>query len=62
MNAALAGAGYLIGRFKFWRAYMTDPASRGLGFMLSLLPCAFMLVGPVLGLSRSQNGRPEDLN
>jgi len=55
-NAALAGAVYLIGRFIFWRAYMTNPASRGLGFMLSLLPCAFMLVGAVVGLLRSPIG------
>jgi len=48
--AALAGAVYLIGWFIFWRAYMTTPANRGLGFMLSLLPCAFMLVGAVVGL------------
>jgi hypothetical protein len=47
---------YLIGRFIFWRAYMTNPASRGLGFILSLLPCAFMLVGAVVGLVRSPIG------
>jgi uncharacterized MAPEG superfamily protein len=55
-NAALAGAVYLIGRFIFWRAYMTNPASRGLGFMLSLLPCAFMLVGALVGVLRSPIG------
>jgi uncharacterized MAPEG superfamily protein len=55
-NAALAGAVYLIGRFIFWRAYMTNPASRGLGFILSLLPCALMLVGAVVGLVRSPIG------
>lgn len=49
-NAALAGGVYLIGRFIFWRAYMIDPAKRGLGFMLSWLPCAFMLVGAVVGI------------
>ena len=55
-NTALAGAVYLIGRFIFWRAYMTNPASRGLGFMLSLLPCAFMLVGALVGVLRSPIG------
>ena len=55
-NTALAGTVYLIGRFIFWRAYMTNPASRGLGFMLSLLPCAFMLVGALVGVLRSPIG------
>jgi len=55
-NAAIAGAVYLVGRFIFWRAYMTNPASRGLGFMLSLLPCAFMLVGALVGVLRSPIG------
>ena len=51
-NAAIAGTVYLLGRFIFWRAYMTNPSSRGWGFMLSLLPCAFLLVGSIVGLLR----------
>lgn len=39
---AAAGAIYLVGRIVYWRAYVAAPASRGLGFMLS--------IGPVFGL------------
>ncbi len=43
--AYVAGAGlvYIIGRFVYWRAYVVAPASRGLGFLLS--------IGPVFGLA-----------
>ena len=36
--------------------HRTMRCSKGrIGFMLSLLPCSFMLVGAVIGLLRSQN-------
>jgi glutathione S-transferase len=38
------GVVYLIGRFIYQAAYMKDPASRSMGFMLSFLPSAVMLV------------------
>ena len=45
---------YVVGRFVYWRAYVTDPATRGTGFMLSMLPTmallALALVGIVLRL------------
>ncbi|WP_022704697.1 MAPEG family protein [Pseudorhodobacter ferrugineus] len=45
---------YLIGRHLFWRAYVTDPAKRGLGFMLSIVPVFVLLIlaliGAVMGL------------
>ncbi|WP_298261570.1 MAPEG family protein [uncultured Litoreibacter sp.] len=48
------GVVYLVGRMLFWRAYMTDPSSRGLGFMLSFYPIAALLLmaaaGAVMGL------------
>lgn len=37
------GVVYLIGRFIYKAAYMKDPASRAIGFMLSFLPSAVML-------------------
>ncbi len=52
----VAGIGtiYIIGRFVFWRAYVTEPSTRALGFMLSILPTfaliALALVGIVLSL------------
>jgi len=35
---AAVGLVYIIGRFVYWRAYVTAPASRGLGFLLSITP------------------------
>jgi glutathione S-transferase len=35
---AALGAVYLVGRVVYWRAYVTNPQGRGLGFMLSLVP------------------------
>lgn len=46
------GAVYVVGRFIYWRAYVSAPASRGLGFGLSMLPVmallALSLAGAVL--------------
>ena len=38
------GVVYLIGRFLYSAAYKQDPATRTLGFMLTFLPGAVMLV------------------
>jgi len=42
-----AGIGfvYVIGRVIYLRAYISDPARRGLGFGLSILPILILLVG-----------------
>ncbi|MEY3667371.1 MAG: hypothetical protein RL572_911 [Pseudomonadota bacterium] len=42
-----AGIGfvYVIGRVIYLRAYISDPARRGLGFGLSILPILVLLVG-----------------
>jgi len=37
------GAVYLIGRMLYWRAYVRDPARRGPGFALSILPVLALL-------------------
>jgi uncharacterized MAPEG superfamily protein len=50
--AALLGAVFLIGRFIFFRAYIQDPKSRTLGFSLSILPIAILIVGTVIGAMR----------
>ncbi len=39
------GAIYLVGRLIYLRSYVSDPASRGLGFMLSILPTLILLLG-----------------
>lgn len=43
------GAVYLIGRFIYWRAYVDNPSSRGLGFGLSMLPVLVLLLMALAG-------------
>jgi uncharacterized MAPEG superfamily protein len=43
------GIVYLLGRTIYWRAYIADPSSRGLGFALSMLPIAVLFVLACLG-------------
>ena len=43
------GAVYLIGRFIYWRAYVGNPASRTLGFLLSMLPILTLVVLALAG-------------
>ncbi|WP_313317926.1 MAPEG family protein [Stenotrophomonas sp.] len=47
----VAGIGvvYLIGRFIYWRAYVSAPASRALGFGLSMLPVMVLLLMALAG-------------
>jgi glutathione S-transferase len=45
---ASIGTVYIIGRFIYWRAYVTNPAKRALGFILSMLP-TFILILLALG-------------
>jgi uncharacterized MAPEG superfamily protein len=47
--AAILGAIYLVGRFLYLRAYVADPAKRGLGFGLSMLPTLALLLGGLVG-------------
>jgi len=50
---ACVGVVYLVGRVLYWRAYVIAPATRGLGFMLSIGPVFTLalaaLVPAVLG-------------
>jgi glutathione S-transferase len=43
------GAIYLIGRVVYLRAYVSAPASRGMGFNLSLGPTVVLLVAGLVG-------------
>jgi uncharacterized MAPEG superfamily protein len=47
--AAVLGAVYIVGRFVYLRAYVADPAKRGLGFGLSMLPTLALLLGGLVG-------------
>ena len=48
------GAIYLVGRILYWKAYVAEPSSRVLGFVLSILSivalCVLALLGAILGL------------
>lgn len=35
---AASGVVYLVGRVVYWRAYVSEPSTRGLGFLLSIVP------------------------
>ena len=43
------GAIYLIGRFIYWRAYVSAPSSRALGFALSMLPVMVLVLMGLAG-------------
>ena len=48
-GVAAIGGVYLLGRFIYWRAYVSAPASRALGFGLSLLPIAVLIAMALAG-------------
>lgn len=50
---AALGALYLIGRTLYALAYVRDPASRGLGFMLSIAPIMILLIMALFGTARA---------
>jgi uncharacterized MAPEG superfamily protein len=52
--AAIAGAVFIIGRTIYWRAYMSAPASRGLGFILSIGPVLVLLLATLVAIVRAQ--------
>ena len=47
--AAILGLVFIVGRFVYLRAYITDPAKRGPGFGLTVLPTTIMLLGGLGG-------------
>ncbi len=50
------GALYLIGRHLYWRAYVSAPEKRGLGFGLSILPTIALALLALLGATLSLFG------
>lgn len=50
-NAIIAGIGavYIIGRFVYQRAYLADPKTRTIGFVLSILPTFILLLASLAG-------------
>jgi len=51
--AAGLGVVYLIGRLVYFFAYVKDPKTRELGFLLSVGPTAILLLGAILGAARA---------
>ena len=49
LTAAGLGVVFFIGRLLFYKSYVADPKSRGVGFMLSFLPANILLVGGMVG-------------
>lgn len=49
LAAAGLGMVYVIGRIIYSRAYITDPESRGTGFMISMLPVLILMFGALIG-------------
>lgn len=43
--AAVLGLVYVVGRLVYYVAYLEDPAKRGLGYLLSWVPVAILLLG-----------------
>lgn len=50
---AATGLVYLLGRFLYRRAYVRDPGSRALGFVLSFLPTVVLVAAGVAGALRA---------
>jgi glutathione S-transferase len=47
---AALGAVYLVGRYLYWRGYVSStPSKRGTGFMLSIVPTIILLVMAIAG-------------
>jgi glutathione S-transferase len=47
--AAVLGAVYLIGRFVYLRAYVTEPSKRSIGFALTSVPILVLLAIDLIG-------------
>lgn len=47
--AVALGVVYLIGRAVYFRAYVANPSSRTIGFLLSFLPCQILILGAIVG-------------
>ena len=51
--AAALAVVWLIGRGLYARAYVKEPLSRSVGFLMSMLPCMVMLIGTVVAVFAS---------
>ena len=49
---AVVGVVYMIGRMLYLRAYVRDPASRSVGFGMSILPVLGLLISILVGIAK----------
>lgn len=50
------GAVYLVGRIVYWLSYTRNPATRGPGFLLSMLPTLALLIAGLVAIARAAPG------
>ena len=50
--AAMLGVVYLVGRVLYLTAYVNDPKKRSLGFSLSMVPAALLVIAALIGAIR----------
>jgi len=48
------GVIFLVGRFVYAYTYIKDPKSRGVGMLMSILPCYLMILGALIGAVMNQ--------
>ncbi len=53
---ASLGLVYIVGRFIYWRVYVSSPPRRAIGFMLSFAPTLILLVLALVGIVLSLTG------
>ncbi len=51
--AAGLGVIWIVGRILYLRSYVADPKARGIGFMLSFVPCIILVIGGGVGALRN---------
>lgn len=49
LSAAGLGVVFFVGRLIYYKSYIADPKSRGMGFILSFLPAQVLVVGGLIG-------------
>jgi uncharacterized MAPEG superfamily protein len=49
LSAAGLGVVFFVGRLIYYKSYIADPKSRGMGFILSFLPAQVLVIGGLVG-------------
>ena len=54
---AAIGAVYVVGRIVYLRGYVSDPGSRHIGFLLSIVPIVALILAAAVGVVRALGWR-----